>query len=141
MTNNKKSLLIGMVALGFAQVGAAEGTIAGTDIDNTAVVSYEVVGTPQTISSNTVTLTVADVLNVDVTLLSGPVSIISGASTQELLFVVTNTGNGTETFPLTIDNALSGDDSDPVESTPSLSNSTSLQSDKVLSGVFNSWAT
>ena len=46
MTNNKKSLLVGMMALGFAQVSAAAGTIAGTDIDNTAVVSYEVVGTP-----------------------------------------------------------------------------------------------
>lgn len=118
MTSNTKALLIGMVALGYAQVSAAEGTIAGTDIENTAVVSYEVVGTPQTISSNTVTLTVAEVLDVDVTLLSGPVSVVSGAGTQELLFVVTNTGNGTEAFVLAIDNALSGDDFDPVESTP-----------------------
>jgi uncharacterized repeat protein (TIGR01451 family) len=119
MTSNMKSLLIGMIALGFAQASAAAGTIAGTDIDNTAVVSYDVVGTPQTISSNTVTLTVAEVLDVDVTLLSGPVSVVSGASTQELLFVVTNTGNGTETFSLAINNALAGDDFDPVESTPS----------------------
>ena len=118
MTNRMKSLLIGMLVLGFPQVSAALGTIAGTDIDNTAVVSYEVVGTPQTISSNTVTLTVVEVLDVDVTLLSGPVSVVSGASTQELLFVVTNTGNGSETFPLAINNALSGDDFDPVESTP-----------------------
>ena len=111
-------MLIGMVALGLPQVSAAVGTIAGTDIDNTAVISYEVVGTPQTISSNTVTLTVAEVLDVDVTLLSGPVSVVAGASTQELLFVVTNTGNGTETFSLAINNALTGDDFDPVESTP-----------------------
>jgi len=107
-----------MLVLGFPQVSAALGTIAGTDIDNTAVVSYEVVGTPQTISSNTVTLTVAEVLDVDVTLLSGPVSVVSGATTQELLFVVTNIGNGTETFSLAINNALTGDDFDPVESTP-----------------------
>ena len=111
-------MLIGMVALGLPQVSAAVGTIAGTDIDNTAVISYEVVGTPQTISSNTVTLTVAEVLDVDVTLVSGPVSVVAGASTQELLFVVTNTGNGTETFSLAINNALTGDDFDPVESTP-----------------------
>ena len=118
LTNKMRSMLIGMVALGLPQVSAAVGTIAGTDIDNTAVISYEVVGTPQTISSNTVTLTVAEVLDVDVTLLSGPVSVVAGASTQELLFVVTNTGNGTETFSLAINNALTGDDFDPVESTP-----------------------
>ncbi|MDH3338353.1 MAG: DUF11 domain-containing protein [Gammaproteobacteria bacterium] len=118
MDNNRKSLVIGMIGLGFAQLGTAAGTIAGTDIDNTAVVSYEVVGTPQTVTSNTVTLTVAEVLDVDVTLLSGPASVVSGSTTQELLFVVTNTGNGTEGFQLAINNALSGDDFDPVASTP-----------------------
>ena len=118
MKNNKISLVVVLIGLGFAQPCVAVGTIAGTDIDNTAVVSYEVAGTPQSITSDTVTLTVAEVLDVDVTLLSGPVSVVSGASTQELLFVVTNTGNGTETFLLAINNALSGDDFDPVASIP-----------------------
>ena len=118
MKINKIPLIIVLIGLGFAQPCVAVGTIAGTDIDNTAVVSYEVAGTPQSITSDTVTLTVAEVLDVDVTLLSGPVSVVSGASTQELLFVVTNTGNGTETFLLAINNALSGDDFDPVASIP-----------------------
>lgn len=118
MVNKKISLVIGVIGLGISQLSMAAGTVAGTDIDNTAVVSYEVDGTPQTITSNTVTLTVAEVLDVDVTLLGGPVSVVSGSSTQELLFVVTNTGNGTEAFLLAIDNALAGDDFDPVASTP-----------------------
>ncbi|MBT8111937.1 MAG: hypothetical protein KJO27_14560, partial [Gammaproteobacteria bacterium] len=62
------ALSIGLVGLGTAPLCIAEGTIAGTDIDNTAAVSYEVGGTPQTTNSNTVTLTVAEVLDVDVTL-------------------------------------------------------------------------
>ncbi|MDH3546582.1 MAG: hypothetical protein OEN22_05755, partial [Gammaproteobacteria bacterium] len=85
MIRNWQSPVIGLIGLGFAQLSTAAGTIAGTDIDNTAVVSYEVAGTPQTITSNTVTLTVAEVLDVDVTLLSGPASAVSGSSTQELL--------------------------------------------------------
>ncbi|MFW2404165.1 MAG: DUF11 domain-containing protein [Gammaproteobacteria bacterium] len=108
-------LLSGLV---LSQSAVAVGTIAGTDIDNTASVSYQVAGTPQTTTSNTVTLTVAEVLDVDVTLLSGPVSTVPGATAQDLLFVVTNTGNGNETFSLAINNTLSGDDFDPVAASP-----------------------
>ena len=118
MIRNWKSLLVGVAGLVSSQLSAAAGTIAGTDIDNTAVVDYEIAGAPRTTTSNTVTLTVAEVLDVDVTLLSGPASVPSGSSAQDLLFVVTNTGNGTESFLLAINNVLSGDDFDPVESTP-----------------------
>ena len=118
MIRNWKALLVGVTGFVYSQLSAAAGTIAGTDIDNTAVVDYEIAGAPRTTTSNTVTLTVAEVLDVDVTLLSGPASVISGSSAQDLLFVVTNTGNGTESFLLAINNVLSGDDFDPVESTP-----------------------
>ena len=102
----------------FPSISGAIGTIAGTNIDNTATITYDVSGTPQTTTSNTVTLTVAEVLDVDVTLLSGPASTAPGATDQDLLFVVTNTGNGTETLSLFIDNALAGDDFDPINGTP-----------------------
>ena len=118
MIRNWKALLVGVTGFVYSQLSAAAGTIAGTDIDNTAVVDYEIAGAPRTTTSNTVTLTVAEVLDVDVTLLSGPASVPSGSSAQDLLFVVTNTGNGTESFLLAINNVLSGDDFDPVESTP-----------------------
>ena len=99
-------VLIALAGALSSQSSLAIGTIAGTDIDNTAVVDYQIAGTPQTTTSNTVTLTVAEVLDVDVTLLSGPVSVASPASAEELLFVLTNIGNGTETFALSIDNQL-----------------------------------
>jgi len=111
-------LIAGLVGLGTAPLCMAEGTVAGTDIDNTAAVSYEVAGTPQTTTSNTVTLTVAEVLDVDVTLLSGPIPVLPGAAAQELLFVVTNTGNGTEAFTLNINNTLTGSEFEPIDSTP-----------------------
>jgi len=37
-----------------------------------------------------------------------------------LLFTVTNTGNGSETFQLAIDSALSGDDFDPIPAVPAI---------------------
>lgn len=118
MNRKLTTLSIGLLGLGIAPLCVAEGTIAGTDINNTAAVSYEVAGTPQTTSSNTVTLTVAEVLDTDVTLLSGPVPVLPGASAEELLFVVTNTGNGTEAFRLNINNTLSGSEFEPVAATP-----------------------
>ena len=118
MNRKWTSLFIGLIGLGLAPLCMAEGTVAGTDIDNTATVSYEVGGAPQTTTSNTLTLTVAEVLDVDVTLLSGPSSVPSGTGPHGLLFVITNTGNGTEEFLLAIDNAVGGDDFDPDAATP-----------------------
>lgn len=118
MNRKLTTLSIALVGLGVAPLCVAEGTIAGTDISNTAAVSYEVSGTPQTTTTNTLTLTVAEVLDVDVTLLSDPRSVPSGTGPHGLLFVVTNTGNGTEGFTLAINNAVSGDDFDPDASTP-----------------------
>jgi uncharacterized repeat protein (TIGR01451 family) len=118
MNRRLTTLSIVLIGLGTAPLCVAEGTIAGTDISNTAAVSYEVSGTPQTTTSNTLTLTVAEVLDVDVTLLSDPRSVPSGTGPHGLLFVVTNTGNGTEAFTLAINNAVSGDDFDPEASTP-----------------------
>ena len=54
-------------------------------------------GDPST-SSNTTTITVAEILDVTVTLNTATVSVTPGATQQELVFTVTNTGNGTETF-------------------------------------------
>lgn len=94
----------------------ALGTVAGTDIDNAASVSYEVGGTPVSETSNTVTVTVAELIDVAVVLQSPQTPVDTGATNQALLFTLTNTGNGTETFTLAIDNAIAGDDFDPVAS-------------------------
>ncbi len=120
MIRDWKAAAIGLMALGFAQVGTAAGTAAGTVIDNTADITYEVGGTPLSQTSNTDTVTVAELLDVDVTLQSGPVSVATPEVASELLYVVTNTGNGTETLSLAINSALGGDDFDPVSAGPSI---------------------
>ena len=42
-----------------------------------------------------------------------------GDTNQDLLFTVSNTGNGSETLLLTVDSALAGDDFDPLPAVPS----------------------
>lgn len=103
----------------FAAVSAhALGTVAGTSIQNTAQITYNVGATTLSTSSNTTTITVAEILDVAVTLDTATVSVTPGATQQELVFTVTNTGNGTETFSLAGLSTLPGDDFDPTPSTP-----------------------
>ena len=58
------AIAMALAAYGFAQLASAVGTVAGTDIDNTAQVSYEVGGSPVTENSNTLTVTVAEILDI-----------------------------------------------------------------------------
>lgn len=92
---------------------AAEGIAAGTLIENTATATYDDGDGPQTISSNTVTLRVDELIDVTVTSLnSGPVAAVPGE--QVLTFEVTNQGNGPEAFELIADPAVAGNDFDTV---------------------------
>lgn len=87
----------------------AGGIDAGTLIENTAQASYDTASGPQTILSNTVTITVDELL--DVTVASrdaGPVATVPGSAV--LSFEVTNTGNGPEAFRLTADPVVAGND-------------------------------
>lgn len=106
--------------LGISQNAWSLGTVAGTDILNTAEVSFEINGTTVTESSNLVTVTVAEILDVNVTVQSPQVAVAPSDVNQELLFTVTNTGNGLETFTLSIDSLLAGDDFDPTPAVPSI---------------------
>ncbi|HET7609658.1 MAG TPA: hypothetical protein VFL84_13340, partial [Gammaproteobacteria bacterium] len=96
----------------------AIGTAAGTNITSTATVNYSVGGTPATESSNTATVVVAELINVTMALQSPTVSVAAGATNEALLFLVTNTGNGGETFTLLGDSVLVGDDFDPAPAAP-----------------------
>ena len=96
----------------------AIGTAAGTNITNTATVDYSLGGSPATVTSNTTTLAVAELVNVTMALQSPTVSVAAGANNETLLFLVTNTGNGTEAFALAGDSVLVGDDFDPTPSAP-----------------------
>lgn len=115
------ALLLFPLLVGTPLSALAEGTPAGTDIQNTATVDYTLGGSPVTAVSNTDTVRVAEILDVVVTVSSPVVTVLAGATQEELLFVVTNTGNGSESFTLTPQSAgIGGDDFDPVLSTPSV---------------------
>jgi uncharacterized repeat protein (TIGR01451 family) len=96
----------------------AIGTAAGTNITSTATVNYSIGGTSATISSNTATVIVGELVNVTMALQSPTVSVSAGANNKALLFLVTNTGNSGEKFTLTGDSVLVGDDFDPTPASP-----------------------
>jgi uncharacterized repeat protein (TIGR01451 family) len=98
----------------------AAGTPAGTVIDNTALVSFDVGGTSISLNSNNVSITVDERIDVVVTLQSPQVLVAAGDTNRNLLFRVTNNGNGTEDFLLAIDSNLAGDDFDPVPAVPGI---------------------
>lgn len=104
--------MLSTMAVGVPSALAA-GTIAGTDILNTAQATYDGPSGTVVIDSNTVTITVDELL--DVTVASsdpGDVAVDSGATQQVTTYQVTNTGNGNETFTLSADTAKGGDDFD-----------------------------
>ena len=112
------ALLAGVSALAFGSQATALGTPVGTLIENTATVTFDVNGSSTTVTTNTTSLTVLERIDVVVTLQSPSTLVSPGQTDVELLFTVTNTGNGTETFSLAIDSALGGDDFDPVPAVP-----------------------
>ena len=101
-------------AIALATVGAlaggaawAAGVPAGTLIQNTATATYSTASGPESVNSNTVTVKVAELLNVAVAAQnSAPVAV--GRQTAVLPFTVTNEGNGSEAFLLTADPAVAG---------------------------------
>jgi len=98
----------------------AAGTAVGTPIVNSATVDYDLGGTPLTITSNTTTITVAERLDVVVTLQSGPVLVAANDLNQSILFTVTNTGNGSEVILLAMNSVIAGDDFDPTPAVPDI---------------------
>ncbi len=115
-SNGVRSLLIGSAVLALSSVPAhATGTVAGTDIENTAQATYTAPdGSIVEIPSNTVTIKVDELLDVNVVSNDpGDITTSPGATDQILTFQVTNTGNGQESFRLTADTAVGGDDFDP----------------------------
>ena len=108
-------------SLGVPFVAHAAGTPAGTNIQNTAQVSYSVGSSTVTATSNTSTIAVAERLDAVLTLASATVQVSPGASAEELVFTLTNTGNGTERFNLTALSAgVVGDDFDPTLASPAI---------------------
>lgn len=105
-------LIAGLIAA--PVVARAAGTGAGTSIQSAAQATYTMAGATHTAASNTVTVTVAEILDVVVTV-AGTSSVTPGASQRALVFTITNIGNGTEAFDLAALSAgVAGDDFDPT---------------------------
>ena len=107
------AVLAGTAAL--APLAHAAGTAAGTNISNTATATFtDPGGIPRTRDSNTYIVQVDEILDVTVqSNNSGNVSVFTPATGQVLSFTVKNTGNGSEKYILSVQDALSGDDFDP----------------------------
>lgn len=121
--------------LSFAASSWSAGTPAGTVIDNVASVNFDLAGTNVTQTSNTVSITVVERIDVVVTRQSPQVIVAASDTNRSIFFRVTNTGNGTETFALTIDSAIAGDDFDPVPSVPPIYFDTDASGDLTVGDV------
>jgi len=108
-------LLAGVAACAVATPAAASGVRAGTVIRNVATATFNDGTGDRTINSNSVDLTVDEVLDVTVVSRdSGYASVNAGATGQVRSFTVTNAGNGQEAFTLAGVGAVSGNDFDPA---------------------------
>ncbi|MGB5261158.1 MAG: hypothetical protein WBO34_11640 [Gammaproteobacteria bacterium] len=96
------------------QPALAVGTLAGTDIGNTATTDYVIAGNSGTASS-TVTFRVDEKLDVNVSWQDAANIDVSTPDTDRVTtWLLTNTGNGNDSYSLTVNNGLGGDQFDPV---------------------------
>lgn len=109
-----KAGLLAATFLASAPAQAAR-TPAGTVINNNATATYDLPGGGQNaVTSNTVSLTVDELLDVAVAWTDGgDVGVAPAAVNQVLTYRVTNAGNGGEAFRLTARDNAGGDDFDP----------------------------
>jgi hypothetical protein len=100
-----------VISLYAASNAYAGGTAAGTSVENTFTLNYDVSGTPQTEIDNTGSPTAFTVDRlVDLTVASnGNANVAPGAQDQDLVFSLTNNGNDTQAYDFTLVNE-SGDD-------------------------------
>lgn len=115
MSANIKRVLLasaGTALLAVPATAIAAGVPAGTPIANTAEATFTVGGETQTIPSNTVIVTVDEIIDVTVSSLDAG-NVPLGNEEGVLTFLVTNIGNGPEAYRIDIDPLLAGDDFDP----------------------------
>ena len=118
MNRTRSALLTALVAASTLSFAGATGTAANSSISNTGTFTYaDDSGTPQSVSSTPVTLTVAQVAAVNIAVdgtvtTPGQTVYAAPGTTGILTYTVTNTGNGSDTVNLTTQNgagaALSG---------------------------------
>jgi uncharacterized repeat protein (TIGR01451 family) len=99
-----------------ASAAGAVGTRAGTVIANTVTLSYSVEGQAQpAVTATAATLRVAELINLTLAWQdAAPVQVVASERDRALMFLLINTGNSAERFALSRNNALPGDDYDPL---------------------------
>jgi uncharacterized repeat protein (TIGR01451 family) len=113
--DQRRRALVGL-ATGFGIVvfpasASATGVTAGTLIENTASATYTSGTASTTVQSNTVSLRVDELLDVAVAgLNSSPVP--AGSGDIVLAYTLTNTGNGSEAYNLSVNPVVAGNDFD-----------------------------
>jgi len=114
-SHSLKAVLLTAGTLCAAGPAHAARTPAGTVINNSATATYDLPGGGQnSVTSNLVSLTVDELLDVGVAWTDGgDVTVAPGAVNQVLTWRVTNAGNGSEAFRLTARDNTGGDDFDP----------------------------
>lgn len=104
-----------IVGMAYVHPAYAAGTLAGTDIENTATATYTTSSGPVSIDSNKLIFKVDELLNVVTAYTSpGDVATVPGENGNIQTFLVTNSGNGSEAFILTAQVAKAGDNFDPT---------------------------
>jgi uncharacterized repeat protein (TIGR01451 family) len=116
VVGNLRIVLLALaVMLALCAPAHAAGTAAGTRIGNRATLSYSSAGAPVTITAVAPTVLVARVISVVVSWQDGaPVPASSPDPARPATFLVTNTGNGADTFRLARNDAVPGDQFDPA---------------------------
>jgi len=93
----------------------AAGTPSGTNIVNQATVTYRIDSSNFVVNSNVATTRVVELLEVNVQWQdAAPVSVNPGDTAEVTSFVVTNTGNGSDSYLLENTVRLDGDEFDPA---------------------------
>lgn len=102
-----KIFTIALLALFYLPVKAAHalGTASGTSITNTATATYDVGTTIGLTASGSTSIVVDNKVNVAITK-NGDAAVTPGSTNQALVFVVTNTGNTTQRYALSVTNGV-----------------------------------
>ncbi len=108
--------LLVLLAVGSNSAVHAAGTVAGTRIPNSVTLTYSFNGRAALpVTAQSPVVVVAEVINVLLTRQdAAPVTVNSPDIGRSLSFLLTNTGNGTQTFSMARTNALVGNQFNPV---------------------------
>ena len=115
MKRCKAMALIFLLIVISPAISRAAGTLAGTNIQNSATVTYRVAATDFTVSTPPVTITVSELISLSLTWQdAGPVIVAAGDADEAITFLATNTGNGSETYDLSANSTLGTADFNPL---------------------------